>query len=204
MKKVSPVLWAFRKVKNRIPVLILLTLSHIANAALIVYFSLGSSRVIDSAVSGDKSAFLNACITQASIILGILLTLTFNRSMRDRLDARLDMDWKKKLFHGMLHGDYAQVSAHHSGELLNRLNNDVRIVNNSVLNTLPSLASMVTKLVGAVAVLVALEPLFSLVVVVAGILVVCVTAVIRKHLKGLHKKVSEHDGKVSGFLQDFL
>ena len=204
MKKASPVLWTFRKVKNRIPVLILLTLSHIANAALIVYFSLGSSRVIDSAVSGDKSAFLNACILQASIILGILLTLTFNRSMRDRLDARLDMDWKQKLFHGMLHGEYAQVSAHHSGELLNRLNNDVRTVNNSVLNTLPNLASMVTKLVGAIAVLVALEPLFSLLVVVAGILVICVTAVIRKHLKGLHKKVSEHDGKVSGFLQETL
>lgn len=204
MKKTSPVLWVFRKVKSRIPALILLTVSHIANALLIIYFSLGSSRVIDSAVSGDKSAFISACITQASIIAGILITLTINRSMRDRLDARLDMDWKKKLLHGMLHGDYSQVSAYHSGELLNRLNNDVRTINNSILNTLPNLASMITKLVGAIAVLVALEPLFSLLVLAAGIAVIGVTSVIRKHLKGLHKQVSEHDGKVSGFLQETL
>lgn len=204
MKRASPVLWIFRKVKNRIPVLILLTLSHIANALLIVAFSLGSSRVIDSAISGDKSAFIRACIIQASIILGVLLTLTFNRSMHDRLDAKLDIDWKQKLLHGMLHGDYAQVSAYHSGELLNRLNNDVRTVNSSILTTLPNLASMVTKLVGAIAVLVALEPLFSLLVLAAGVLVIIVTSIIRKYLKGMHKQVSEHDGKVSGFLQETL
>lgn len=204
MKKTSPVLWIFRKVKNRIPVLILLTLSHIANALLIVAFSLGSSRVIDSAISGDKSAFIRACIIQASIILGVLLTLTFNRSMHDRLDAKLDIDWKQKLLHGMLHGDYAQVSAYHSGELLNRLNNDVRTVNSSILTTLPNLASMVTKLVGAIAVLVALEPLFSLLVLAAGVLVIIVTSIIRRYLKGMHKQVSEHDGKVSGFLQETL
>lgn len=204
MKKASPVLWILRKIRNRIPVLILLTLSHIVNALLIVIFALGSSRVIDTAISGDASAFINACILQASIILGILLTLTFNRSMRDRLDARLDMDWKQTLLHGMLHGDYAEVAAFHSGELLNRLNNDVRIINTSILNTLPNLASMVTKLVAAIAVMVALEPLFSLIVVAAGILVILVTAVIRRHLKGLHKQVSQHDGKVSSFLQETL
>ena len=204
MKNNSPVLWIFRKVKSRIPMLILLTLSHIANAVLLVAFSLGSSRVIDSAISGDKSAFLRACIIQASIILGVLLTLTFNRSMHDRLDAKLDIDWKQKLLHGMLHGDYAQVSAYHSGELLNRLNNDVRTVNNSILTTLPNLASMVTKLIGAITVLVALEPLFSLLVLTAGVLVVGVTAIIRRHLKGMHKQVSEHDGKVSGFIQETL
>ena len=204
MKKTSAVLWIARRIKKRLPILCLMTLSHIANALLIVAFSLGSSRVIDAAVSGDTPSFIKACVLQASIILGILLTLTFNRSMRDKLDARLDMDWKKKLLHGMLHGDYAEVSAFHSGELLNRLNNDVRTINNSILTTLPNLASMLTKLIAAIAVLVALEPLFSLIVLAAGIIVILVTAVMRKHLKGLHKSVSSHDGKVSGFLQETL
>ena len=204
MKKTSPVLWIARKMKKRLPALFLVTLSHIANALLIVAFSLGTSRVIDTAISGVMPDFLKACAVQAAIILGILLTLTFNRSMNDKLTAKLDMDWKQDLLHGMLHGDYAQVSAFHSGELLNRLNNDVRVINTSILNTLPNLASMLTKLIAAVAVLVALEPLFSLIVVAAGIAVILLTALLRKHLKGLHKDVSQHDGKVSGFLQETL
>lgn len=204
MKRTSPVLWIARKIKKRLPILFLVTLSHIVNALLIVAFSLGTSRVIDTAISGELPAFLRACAVQAGIILGILLTLTFNRSMHDKLDAQLDMDWKQKLLHGMLHGDYAEVSAFHSGELLNRLNNDVRVIDNSILNTLPNLASMLTKLIAAIAVLVALEPLFSLIVVAAGVAVILITALLRKHLKGLHKTVSQHDGKVSGFLQETL
>ena len=204
MKKTSPVLWTLRRIRKRIPILLLVTLSHIANALLIVAFSLGTSQVIDTAISGEIPAFIKACLVQASIILGILLTLTFNRSMNDKLTAKLDMDWKRDLLRGMLHGDYAEVSAFHSGELLNRLNNDVRIINTSILNTLPNLASMLTKLIAAIAVLVALEPLFSLIVLAAGIAVILVTALLRKRLKGLHKKVSQHDGKVSGFLQETL
>lgn len=204
MRNTSPLLWTIRKMKKRLPVLFLVTLSHIANALLIVAFSLGTSRVIDTAISGELPAFLKACAVQASIILGILLTLTFNRSMNDKLTAKLDIDWKQEFLHGMLHGDYSEISAFHSGELLNRLNNDVRIINTSMLNTLPNLASMLTKLVGAIVVLVALEPLFSLIVIAAGIAVIVVTALMRKNLKGLHKQVSQHDGKVSGFIQETL
>lgn len=204
MKKKAPLIWAFKRIRHRIPALLLVTLSHIVNALLIVAFSLGTSNVIDSAVDGDGHAFLRACLVQLAIIAGILLTLTFNRHMNDKLTAQLDMDWKKNLLHGLLHGDYAAVSSYHSGELLNRLNNDVRILNTSILSTLPNLASMVTKLLAAVAVLIALEPVFSLIVLAAGIVVILVTALMRRRLKGLHKKVSAEDGKVSGFLQETL
>lgn len=204
MKKKSPLIWAFQRIRHRIPALLLVTVSHIANALLIVAFSLGTSGVIDSAVDAQWPAFWRACLVQLSIIAGILLTLTFNRHMNDKLTAQLDMDWKKNLLHGLLHGDYAAVSAYHSGELLNRLNNDVRILNTSILSTIPNLASMVTKLIAAVAVLVAMEPIFSLIVLTAGVIVVVVTALMRRKLKGLHKQVSSEDGKVSGFLQETL
>ena len=204
MKKKSPLIWAFRRIRRRIPALLLMMVSHVANALLIVAFSLGTSNVIDSAVDGELQAFLQACLVQLAIIAGILLTLTFNRHMNDKLTAQLDMDWKKDLLHGLLHGDYAAVSAYHSGELLNRLNNDVRVFNTSILSTLPNLASMVTKLIAAVAVLAALEPVFSLIVLTAGVIVILVTALMRQKLKVLHKQVSTEDGKVSGFLQETL
>jgi ABC-type bacteriocin/lantibiotic exporter with double-glycine peptidase domain len=63
---------------------------------------------------------------------------------------------------------------------------------------------MITKLVAAFAVLVAMEPLFTLVVVAAGLAVILVTSVIRKNLKNLNKRVSEAEGRVSGFIQETL
>ena len=204
MKKQVPIFWIFKRVHRRIPALLLMTAAHVGQALFGVAFALGSRGVIDSAISGSTEAFWNACLVQGAIILGILVCLTLFRHLKERISADLDRDWKKDLLHGLLHGEYEEVAAFHSGELINRLNNDVRTVDDGLVNTLPNVASMLTKLIAAMAVLVALEPRFSLVIVTAGVFVVLATAMMRRRLKGLHKKVSEADGKVSGFLQETL
>lgn len=184
--------------------MVLLVVLCIINALLGVSFALGSRGVIDGAISGDRQIFIRACITQLLIIFGILTTLTINRHMKERLIMDLERDWKRQLLGGLLHGDYAGVSQYHSGELLNRLNNDVRIMDSGIVNIVPSLASMITRLISAVAVLIAIEPMFTIVVVIAGLAVLLLTSVIRKNLKNLNKRVSEAEGRVSGFIQETL
>lgn len=203
MKK-SPIFWIVSKIQRRLPGVLLMTAMQICNALLAVYFALGSRGVIDAAISGQQELFIRACGKQAAIIAGILLTLTILRHLRERLRADLERDWKRNLLHGLLHGDYAAVSAYHSGELLNRLNNDVTRVNDGVLNILPNAAAMVTRLVAAVVVLGTLDGRFTLVVVALGAIVLIATAFVRRRLTELNKKVSQHDGKVSGFLQEIM
>ena len=203
MKK-SPIFWVLSKIRRRVPAIVLMTAMQIANALLSVYFALGSRGVIDAAIAGQREAFFRACGKQAAIIAGILLTLTALRHLRDRLRADLERDWKRNLLHGLLHGDYAAISAYHSGELLNRLNNDVARVDDGVLNILPNAAAMVTRLVAAVVVLGTLDGRFTLVVVALGVVVLLCTAYVRRKLTEMNKKVSQHDGKVSGFLQEIM
>ena len=202
--KRNSMIWIFRQIRFRIPAILILTLCQAGNALFSVLFALGSRGVIDSAVAGDTSVFLRACQRQALIIAGILLCLTVSRHLKDRLHADLEKDWKRRLLHGLLHGDYAQVKNYHSAELLNRLNNDVSKVNDGVLSILPGAASMVTRLVAAIVVLGVLDAWFTVLVVLAGGIVVMATAAMRHRLKELNKRVSEHDGKVSGFLQEIM
>ena len=203
MKK-HPVIWILKRIRRRIPAICLLVAAQVCHALFCVFFALGSRGVIDSAVAGEPRAFFRACGNQAAIIAVILVSLTVMRHLKDRLSADLGWDWKQQLLHGLLHGDYAAVSQYHSGELLNRLNNDVNRVNDGVLSILPGLASMVTRLVAAVAVLGVLDARFTLVVVALGVLVVAATSLMRSRLKELNKQVSEMDGKVSGFLQETM
>ena len=197
-------IWVFRQIRNRIPAILLLTAMEIGVALFSVYFALGSRGVIDSAVSGETAAFLPACRYQAGIIAGILICLTIARSLRDRLAADLEKDWKRRLLHGLLHGDYAAVSGYHSAELLNRLNNDVSKVDTGILGILPSLASMLTRLVAAVVVLGTLDAGFTVLIVLLGVVLIISTSLVRHRLKELNKQVSEHDGKVSGYLQETM
>lgn len=204
MKKNNAMLWAAGRVRKRLPAVALMTGADIANALLSVAFALGTQRVIDTATAGEQTAFIWACAVQLAIILGILGTIALYNHLRDKLLAQLDRDWKKDLLHGLLHGEYAQVSQYHTGELLNRLNNDVRNFDTGLLTVVPKVLSTFVRLGSIVIVLAAMEPLFTLVAVLAGVAVIVATAVLRRSLKDLQKKVSKAEGKVSGFLQETL
>ena len=197
-------IWILRRVKRRIPAIVLMTMASVGHALFGVFFALGSRGVIDSAVAGELGGFYSACIRQACIIGGILFCLTLTRHLTDRLRADLERDWKQKLLHGLLHGDYADVKNYHSAELLNRLNNDVTKVNDGILSILPSAASMAAKVIAAVTVLGVLDAGFTLLVLALGAVVLVATGVMRRKLKDLNKRVSEQDGKVSAFLQEIM
>ena len=202
--KSNALLWIVKQIKNRLPAIAVMTAAQVGHAVFCVWFALGSRNVIDSAVAGNADLFRGACLQQLGIIAGILICLTAARHLREKLRADLERDWKQRLLHGLLHGDYAEVSAYHSAELLNRLNNDVAKVNEGILAIVPNASAMATRLIAAVVVLGALDARFTLVVAVGGIAVIAVTAALRRRLKELSKQVSEHDGKVSGHLQETM
>lgn len=202
--KENTLIWLLRRIKSRIPAILVMTAAQVCHALLCVFFALGSRSVIDSAIGGDAGSFRVACLRQAGIILGILFCLTLFRHLQEKLRWDLERDWKRQLLHRLLRGDYSTVSAYHSGELLNRLNSDVTKVNDGILTIVPSGAAMVTRLVAAVTVLGTLDGRFTLAVALLGGAVICATGLLRRRLKELSKQVSHHDGLVSGFLQETM
>lgn len=202
--KNNALLWLAERIKNRIPGIALMTAAQVTHALLCVFFALGTRGVIDSAVAGDAGLFANACLKQGGIIVGILISMTLVRHLREKLRADLDRDWKKQFLHVLLHGDFATVSSYHSAELVNRLNSDVNKVNDGILNILPGAASMVVRLLAAVTILGTLDADFVLVIAILGAVVIALTGTMRRRLKGLNKRVSESDGMVSAFLQELM
>lgn len=130
--------------------------------------------------------------------------LTVLRHLRERLNADLERDWKQQLLDGLLHGDYASVSSYHSAELLNRLNSDVSKVNEGELSAIPNVAAMATRLIATIVVLGVMDPRFTLLVAVLGVIVMFATGMMRRQLKELNKLVRANDGRVSGFLQEIM
>lgn len=196
--------WLVRSCRPWIPALLLLTLLYVLSASLSVWFALGTREVIDTAQAGAREPFIQACIKQGLLILSVLVTGTLTHHLREKLIADMDKEWKRKLLHGLLRGEYAEISKYHTGELLNRMNGDVRTLIGSILSILPSVASMATKLIASVSVLLVLEPKLTAIVIVGGVVVVLITGYMRRHLKSLNKRASAAQGRVSGFIQETL
>lgn len=204
MKKAKPGLWLVSKIKKRVPGMILMNAAHVLQALLGVWLALGMRNVIDAAVAGEREVFFRFCLLQCAMVGGVLICQFVHRYFRDRLHAELDRDWKRQLFHKLLRGDYKSVSDYHTGELLNRLNNDVRTVDDTLLNVIPNLLGMGCRLIGAMVVLIALDPVFGLIALAIGVGAVLVTGLFRTKLRSIQKRISQEDGRVSGFLQEIL
>ena len=184
--------------------MIWMVLAHIGAAILGVVLTLVSRNVIDSAARADTAGFYATCWQLAVFVLLLLAAQWVGRNMAEQLKGELERDWKKQLFAGLLYGEYEQVSAYHSAELMNRLNNNVRTVNEGLLQVLPNGSAMVAKLVAATAVLGVLDWRLMGILLGLGLIAFPATGIFRKKLKQLHQQVSQQDGKVSGLLQESL
>ena len=200
----SIIYWVLRKIRNRIGSIIVMAFANVGSSLLGVLFALNSRQLIDRAVAGDRQQFLSACMLQILLIAGMIFCISMTRILREKILAQLDRDWKKELLHNLLCGDYAEVSAYHSGELINRMTNDVRILDEGIVSIVPNLSAMLTKLIAASVVLISLEPLFGAVILVAGSVVMIVIGLMRQRIKVLNKEVSQADGQVSGMMQEVL
>lgn len=192
--------------RNRryIPGLILLTLLEVARAYLGVEFAMVTRQVIDCAQGGSAEKLTRAALLLAAVVAGIMVLYASAQYLRGWLRATLDREWKTRLSHTLLHGDYATVSAYHSGELVNRLTSDVEAVNGGVIALIPNVAALLTRLVSAVWMMATMEPTFTLLAVACGLVVIGATGFFRQRLKTLHKQMQEANGKVNGFVQEIM
>ena len=160
--------------------------------------------LIDGAVGGQAERFLWAAACLAGLYLGEDLLASAEHFLYEWTRASLENRLKERLFSCLLHKDYASVTAVHTGEWISRLTSDTSVVAGGAIDILPDLGGMLARLAGAMAALFFLEPAFFYVLVPLGILMLLLTASLRKVLKRLHKKIQEANGAVLSFLQERL
>ena len=116
MEKKNRVLpWTLRLLKPWIPALILLVLCNVASAVFSVWFALGSKAVIDAAQKRESQEFISACIRQGALIMGILLDNVLIYNLRERLNARIDRDMKKRFHQHLVHFALGGIYDHQVG-----------------------------------------------------------------------------------------
>ena len=147
---------------------------------------------------------LTFCVLFAALVAGQIALRAVLRFLEEYAKATYENAFKKRLFAGLLTHNYGAVTATHSGEWMNRLTSDTVVVSEGLATIVPGVAGMVTKMAGALVVILIMEPRFAYILVPGGILLVLLTYIFRKQLKKLHKQMQEKDGLVRIFLQEHL
>lgn len=194
--------WLFARTKGRRAALAAIILGNAVFAAAGAAFALFCRGIIDSAVEKDSAGIQKyALLLGGLVLLQLILRLVCN-SLSEQVRAKIEMNLRGELFCKLLSAELGSLTKYHSGELLNRMFSDVKICADGIADILPLAVNMVTRLVCAAGVMIALEPWFAALFIAAGAVVFTVTKFFRGRLKGMHKRVQEKEGTVRSFLQE--
>ncbi len=194
--------WLYKNSKGQQGKMLCLILSNALLSVLSVAFAFAVKAVIDGAVGRDKDKLVFGIIFIISIVILQFIFRLITGGLIENIRGKLEIAYKSRIFSKILTKKYAAIQEYHSGELMNRLTQDVSVVADGVTSIVPSVAASVVRLICAVAALVALDRIFAIAFVVAGALVFIILGVLRGKLKSLHKKSLESDGAVRSFMQE--
>ncbi len=205
-KNNAPIKYILSKSRKQLFPLALICVGNIAASALSVYQALLMRTLIDSATGDGRS--WEALISTA-VMLGAALVVLFALRIADsyfstRIQSKLEIAFKSALVNSIIRKDYAKITSYHTGELLNRIVNDVSVVSDAVVTIPTQLCGLSARLALAFSALAVLDIKFALIVACAGLLLFTVSRIARKPLKRLHKSMQEADGKLRSFLQEIL
>lgn len=200
----AAVLWLLKAARGQGRFVAGLTAVQVALSLAGVVYSLLFRELVDNAVAGNGDGFAVAVGIVAVVTLLRLVLTALNRHLDESTRSGVENALKKRLFNTLLRKDYAAVTAVHSGEWMNRLTSDTVVVANGVAQIIPNVVGMTVKIVGALAAVIILQPMFGLMLLPAGLILLLVTRVFRPLLKRLHTKIQESDGVLRVFLQERL
>ncbi len=169
-----------------------------------VSFALMLRNVVDSAVARDPGGFSRHLALFFLLVTALLLCQAAGRYVEERAKAVMEKNFRMRLFGQLLSRDYAEVTAIHTGEWVNRLTSDVQTVVNAAAQIAPGLSGMVVRLLAAMALLLRMAPQLVLALLPGCLIMAAFSALMRKKMKQYHKQSQQADGRVRSFVQERL
>lgn len=191
-----------RRLKRQLPGLILLSVMMAAVSVLSVSMSLFMMRAINAAVAGEKAVMIRNLIIMVCVTVGGLSLRFLSRLLQTRMEFKMEMALRRSTLDGILSRDYARVTAYHSGDLMNRLTNDISVVSTAASSMLPKLFELVARLCFAFGILLSIDWVIAVLSIGAALVIAVFSLVLRPILKRLHKKVQETEGDTRAFMQE--
>lgn len=197
--------WMYSICKDERFKVYVIIIANVIGAVFTIAFAKYSKNIINAASidhSFKKVMYYGVCYL---VILLIQVALSLiSRSTVERCKGKLEWRLKQHMLQTIMKKDYGSVTKYHSGELQNRMFNDVTVISDGFTTILPNMLYFIVKLVSAFTYLIVIDKIFSLVFLVGGVCVFLCTQLFRKTLKRLHKEVQETEGKTRSFIQEAI
>lgn len=199
--------WFVRTVRPYWGSLSVMMSCHVLLTACSIGFVYVSKKLVDTAVAllGGKEV-LQGLPFWATLMVAIILFRIALNALRSYLQTKTEISMKnrlrKRLFDILLHLQNDGGTRHHSGDVLNRLQDDVRVVSNAFAVSLPNLLGTVLHFIAAFIFLMTLEPRLGLVIVIIAPAGLIIGKYVTSRIRSLTHDIRKTSSQVQSHLQE--
>lgn len=201
--------WFIRAVRPYWLSLSTIMLCHLLIAGCAIGFVYVSKKLVDVAVAlFEGRDLMNGLPLWAALMIGIVVLRIGINALRTYLqtttEIKLKNSLRRRIFDILLHLQSNGGTRHHSGDILNRMQEDVRMVSSVLAGAIPNLLGTVLQFVAAFAFLVCLDMRLALLIVIVVPVGILIGKFITGRIRNLTLNIRKSDSQVQAHLQESL
>ena len=180
---------------------------HVLLTACSIGFVYVSKKLVDTAVAllggAEPSQGLSFwALLMVSIILFRIVLNALRSYLQTKTEISMKNSLRKRLFDILLHLQNDGGTRHHSGDVLNRLQDDVRVVSNAFAVSLPNLLGTALHFLAALIFLMTLEPRLGLLIVIIAPAGLIIGKFVTRRIRNLTHDIRKTSSQVQSHLQE--
>lgn len=148
---------------------------------------------------GASQITLYAVLLCLSVLLSFVCGVLY-KVLHAKCATRLELKLKKHVFERYVKSSFSNVTAFSSGDVVSRLESDSQKVANTHVALIPSALSTIVHLISILALLLFMQPLFTLILLACMAVAFLVSYAIRKAIFSLNSNTRSSEGKTASFI----
>lgn len=200
---IATALWMYRQTSGyRIPVSASVLLGVIRIAASLSFIWI-SKEMIDMAVRSDGSLAKYALLLVSALVVEILCSVV-QGYINVRAEAGIRNSLRSRVFDRALNARWNGKERWHTGDVVNRLEEDVRVIADTLCHLVPGALVTMVQLVAAFVFLWTMNPVLAWVILCILPVFMALAAIMARRIKKLTTEIRKSDSQVQSVLQESL
>ncbi|MDF2906415.1 MAG: ABC-type multidrug transport system, ATPase and permease component [Herbinix sp.] len=161
--------------------------------------SISSKYLIDVVTGYDSTNIWIVITVLISMALGNIFIGSFANRISLKINIRVSNEMKQDVFNNILATEWEDLSAFHSGDLLNRLSSDVSQIAGSILGWIPSMITGCLQFIGTLAVILYYDSSMAIIGLISAPITLIISKLLMRRMREYNEKVRVLDSEMMSF-----
>ena len=161
-----------------------------------------TKHIFDEVVARRFRATIPFIVAYAVLQLFAIVIHAYSERKIARIEVEVDQEIRRNVYDHIMHADWEAMSEFHSGDLLNRVDNDVSSVSACVVGWLPGFVTRVFQFVSTLVVILYYDSTLALLALLSAPITMLASYYLSKRMRQHNKKMREISSDVMAFQEE--